>query len=107
MDREEQIKARILQVLALDPQKPVVSAITTTTLAREWAAHHALPDSDVGAERSGCAGVMRAAAERFAALLPADMLADPMIDLDAFQLELRRFDEAIRGIGLGLHRQEN
>ncbi len=98
------IEARLRQLLEADPVcQGQVSGTTIRVIAREFA-RAPEPDSDVLAERAACRRVMAAAAARFAELLPEDMLADPLIDLDAFRLELRRTDEVIASLGLGLHR---
>lgn len=100
----ETVEARVRHLLEMDSVcQGSVTARTVRALAMEFA-RDPEPDSDVLAERQACIAVLASAAERCAALLPEDMLADPLIDIDAFRLELRRFDEAIAGLRIGLHR---
>lgn len=98
--REAALKARIQQLLALDPQKPVVSNATLTVIAREFSAAAAVEDSDVLAERRACLAVMEA---HLARLIPL-AAAGESPDAAALQIELTRHGLAIDGVRQGLHR---
>lgn len=107
--REAAIKARIGQLLALDPQKPVVSNATLTTLAREFAAARVVEDSDVLAERAACVAVMEAHLARLIPLLTEAGLTQDGLTADGrdrLPIELTRHQVAIETVRQGLHREQ-
>lgn len=103
--RESALKARIAQLLALDPLKQVVSGVTLTVLAREFSAAAAIEDSDVLAERAACVAVMVAALARLGAIETIEQGSTTTVCAEAFALELRRLQYAIEAVRQGLHRE--
>lgn len=103
--RESALKARIAQLLALDPLKPVVSGVTLTVLAREFSAAAAIEDSDVLAERAACVAVMVVALARLGAIETIDRGDEVVVAAAGLAVELRRIQAAIDGVRQGLHRE--
>lgn len=97
-------EARISAILTADPIcGGRVAASTIRTLATEMT-REAKPDSDVLAERGACLSLMEALRARLGQLSHDEQDGVDVVFLDAFALELRRLDEAIASVRLGLHR---
>lgn len=103
MASEAEVLARVTALLAADPVcMGKVNKATVRQIAQIVAFPEAVADGDVLAERAACRGLLARAGVRLLDLVEAS--EGGAVSSEDVSHEVVRIDEAVRAIGIGLHR---